>query len=243
MFWQNNCGYLWMEKFDVIIVGAGAAGLMAARILCSAGKKVCILEARDRIGGRVHTLLKEGFSRSVEGGGEFIHGTLPLTISLLKEAGIKYYETDGELWQLQNNELKKREDFIEHADQLMKKLKELDHDISIAELLQKYFADEKYADMKRSLQQYIEGYDAADINYASSLALKEEWEKEDDEQYRIEGGYQPLLEYLKNICLRNGCSIHLNSIVKKIKWDNAVEVITNENTVFHSDKNPRDRAR
>ena len=226
-----------MEKFDVIIAGAGAAGLMAAKILCDAGKKVCILEGRDRIGGRVHTLHKEGFLRSVEGGGEFIHGKLPLTISLLKEAGIKYYETGGELWQLKNNELKEREDFIEHADQLMKKLKELDHDISIAELLQKYFADEKYVDMKRSLQQYIEGYDAADINYASSLALKEEWEKEENEQqYRIEGGYQPLLEHLKNNCQQNGCSIHLNSIVKKIKWDDTVEVITKENKVFYSGK-------
>ena len=146
-----------MEKFDVVIIGAGAAGLMAAKILCNARKKVGILEARGRIGGRVHTFMKSGFSKPVEGGGEFIHGNPGLTISLLKQAGIKYYETEGELWQLKNNKLVKRKDFIEHADQLMKKLKELKQDISIAELLEKYFTDEKYNEMKISLQQYIEG--------------------------------------------------------------------------------------
>ncbi len=228
---------LGMEKFDVIIVGAGAAGLMAAKILCDAKKKVCILEARDRVGGRVHTLIKKGFSKPVEAGAEFIHGKLPLTICLLKEAGIKYYETDGALWQLKNDGLKKREDFIEHAEQLMKKLKELDHDISITAFLDKYFDDAKYSEMKNSLQQYIEGYDAADINYASSLALKEEWQKEEDKQYRIEGGYGLLLDHLKNNCLQNGCSIHLSTIVKKIKWkDEDVEVITKQNDSYFSGK-------
>lgn len=218
-----------MKKVDVVIIGAGASGLMAAKILCKAKKSVCILEGRDRIGGRVHTFFKTGFSKPIETGGEFIHGNLDLTINLLKEAGIKYHKTGGELWQVKNNKLIKRADFIVHADQLMKKLKELDHDMSVAELL-KYFTDEKYTAMKRSLQQYMEGYDAADINYASALALKEEWEKGDDDQYKIEGGYGPLLEYIKNICLQNGCSIHLNVIAKKIKWkDGEVEIITGEN--------------
>ena len=224
-----------MEKFDVLIVGAGAAGIMAARTLCDAGKKVCILEARNRIGGRIHTIIKEGFTKPVEAGAEFIHGNLSLTTGLLKEAGLKYYVTDGELWQLENDGLNKREDFIDHADQLMKELNKLDHDISIAELLNKYFNEEKYSKMRRSLQQYIEGYDAADINCASSLALKEEWTKEDDEQHRIEEGYLPLLDHLKDECLRKGCSLHLGAVVKKIKWkNNDIEVVTSENRSFFS---------
>lgn len=226
-----------MQKFDVIIIGAGAAGLMAAKTLCDAKKKVCILEARDRIGGRVHTLNEEGFSKPVEAGAEFIHGKLSLTFKLLEEAGIKYYKTDGELWQLKNNDLVKREDFMEHAGEIMKKLNKLDHDISIAEFLERYFSEEKYAEMKRSLQQYIEGYDAADINNFSSLALKEEWESEDEEQYSVESGYQPLLEYLKNSCVQNGCNIHLKTIVKKISWkNNEVKVFTADNNSFVSQK-------
>lgn len=226
-----------MEKFDVIIIGAGAAGLMAANILSDAKKKVCIVEARDRIGGRVHTILNSGFSKPIEAGAEFIHGNLSVTISLLKKYGIQYHRTEGELWQLKNDDLKKREDFIEHADEIMKKLNELKTDMSIAEFLNKYFADDKYADMKRSLQQYIEGYEAADINYFSSLALKEEWESEDEEQYRIEGGYGALLEHLKNDCIQNGCAIYFNETAKAIKWNEGnVEVTTKENKTFTAGK-------
>jgi hypothetical protein len=47
-------------------------------------------------------------------------GKLPLTINLFKEAGIKYYETAREIWQLKNNKLIKRKDFIEHDDELKK---------------------------------------------------------------------------------------------------------------------------
>jgi monoamine oxidase len=43
-------------KYDVLIIGAGAAGLSAARSLSGAGKRVCIVEARERVGGRVHSL-------------------------------------------------------------------------------------------------------------------------------------------------------------------------------------------
>ena len=226
-----------MEKFDVIIIGAGASGLMAAKILTDVKKKICILEARGRIGGRIHTISKPGFTKAIEAGAEFIHGKLPITLKLLNEAGIKYYETDGELLQVENGEFIKKEDFIEHADQLMKKLKELDHDMSIAELLKKYFADERYVEMKRSLQQYIEGYEAADINDFSAMALKEEWENEDEEQYRVEGGYGMLMEYLKEQLLLNRGSIYFNRIVKKIAWKQGyVEVITKEDEKFSSDK-------
>ena len=41
---------------DILVIGAGAAGLSAARDLCAAGCKVTILEARDRIGGRILTV-------------------------------------------------------------------------------------------------------------------------------------------------------------------------------------------
>lgn len=224
-------------KYDVIIVGAGAAGLMAAKVLSDAKKKVCILEARNYIGGRAHTIKEFGFSKPIETGAEFIHGNLNLTLSLLDEANINYYPAEGELWQVKNNSLCRREDFIEHADELTDKLKELKQDISIADFLKEYFQDEKYTTMKRSLQQYIEGYDAADINYASAFALREEWENEDDEQYRIEGGYAKLFAHINKSCASNDCDIYLSNIVKQVRHKASdAEVITEEGFSFFAKK-------
>lgn len=71
-------------KVNCIIIGAGAAGLIAARDIAKAGEQVLILEARPRIGGRIYTISSSTFTRPVEAGAEFIQGDLPLTSSLLR---------------------------------------------------------------------------------------------------------------------------------------------------------------
>ena len=61
-------------RFDVVVIGAGAAGLAAARDLSGAGRRVCLVKARGRIGGRVHTLHLPDLPLPIELGAEFIHG-------------------------------------------------------------------------------------------------------------------------------------------------------------------------
>src|ERR1700759_2451975 len=82
---------------SVLIVGAGMAGLGAARSLADAGRPVRVIEARDRIGGRVHTTRDWGVP--LEMGASWIHGTTgnplielaqKLTLPLVKT---DYYET------------------------------------------------------------------------------------------------------------------------------------------------------
>jgi monoamine oxidase len=58
---------------DVVIIGAGAAGLFAARALSNSGLSVIILEARDRIGVRIFTRHIPNFSTPIELSAEFIH--------------------------------------------------------------------------------------------------------------------------------------------------------------------------
>ena len=61
-----------MEEFDTIVVGAGVSGLSAARTLAANGQRVVVLEARDRIGGRLHTERLDG--RITDLGASWIHG-------------------------------------------------------------------------------------------------------------------------------------------------------------------------
>src|SRR5690348_15438017 len=86
------------EPVDFVIVGAGAAGLMAARELARAGKKIVILEARQRCGGRIDPLPVAEFGYAAEGGAEFVHGAAALTRSLMREAGLSFAPMAGTRW-------------------------------------------------------------------------------------------------------------------------------------------------
>src|SRR5258705_12733441 len=79
----------------IVIIGAGAAGLMAARELGRAGKRVTVLEARDRCGGRIDPLPAAEFGYPAEGGAEFVHGKAPVTRALLREAGLSLMPIEG----------------------------------------------------------------------------------------------------------------------------------------------------
>jgi monoamine oxidase len=211
---------------DVLIIGAGASGLMAARILSSAGYRVTVLEARDRIGGRIHTLEDSLFSFPAEAGAEFIHGRVSHTMKLLREAGISYAEVQGKSWNSRQGKLNPGQNFIEDWPLLTKELKKLTKDLSIADFLNKYFPDEKYFALRKSLTGFVEGYDAADPAKASAFALRDEWfGDEDHPQFRIEGGYRRLIDYLEKACLEAGVKIELNTQVKEISWEkNKVEI-------------------
>jgi monoamine oxidase len=218
--------------FDVVIIGAGAAGLMAAWELTQVGKKVAVVEAKDHIGGRVVTLCDNQFELPVETGAEFIHGNLKLTIDLLKKAKIGYYKVEGEIWQKEEGSFEEQKDFIEDYKQLNKKLDEVKEDISISQFIDQYLQEDEYKDLRDSLKNYVEGYYAANIEKASTLALKEEWQSSDDEPYRVEGGYKLLIDYLYQQCTAKGCSFILSSPAKEIQWkENEVNIICSDRSI------------
>ena len=72
---------------DVIVIGAGMAGITAARELARAQFSVAVVEARDRIGGRIMTL-DDFCDGPVEGGAEFVHGRNAATMTEVNEAGL-----------------------------------------------------------------------------------------------------------------------------------------------------------
>jgi monoamine oxidase len=85
------------EQVDVVVVGAGLAGLVAARDLLAANVSALVLEARNRVGGRLlnHTLANGSV---VELGGQWVGPTQDRVLALVEELGLGLFPTyiDGE---------------------------------------------------------------------------------------------------------------------------------------------------
>ena len=99
---------------------------------------VTVLESKNRLGGRIHTLDHPSFSGPVEAGAEFIHGDLQITISLLKEAGISYQEINDNMFRFEKGKAEKEKSFAEHWDSLIKKMSSLNHDMPLSDFLNEF---------------------------------------------------------------------------------------------------------
>jgi monoamine oxidase len=205
-----------VDPTHILIVGAGAAGLMAGRELARAGKKVTILEARVRCGGRIDPLPVRVFGYPAEGGAEFVHGAAPVTRALMREAGLSLAAMGGSRWTARRGTFSQDESRYGHVQQLYRALRELKVDLPIAEFLETRFAGPNYSDLRRGITRMVEGYDAADPARASTFALRDEWMGEGQERHqqgRIAGGYGALIEFLAADLRRRGGSLHLGADV------------------------------
>src|SRR6185503_15517754 len=93
------------SKADVIVIGAGAAGLSAARALSERGLDVVVLEARERLGGRVFTHRDRDTPVPIELGAEFIHGAADELAEILRESRIAAVDISGRRWQMMGEKL------------------------------------------------------------------------------------------------------------------------------------------
>jgi monoamine oxidase len=200
-----------------VVVGAGAAGLMTAHQLARAGKRVTILEARDRCGGRIWPLPVEEFGYPAEGGAEFVHGAAPVTRSLMRDAGLSLLPRAGKRWSTGSGALSPEEPSSPHWERFYRALETVTVDLPVAEFLERHFAQPKYERLRRAVTRTVEGYDAADPHRFSTLALREEWmSREEGEHGRIAEGYGALIGYLEAECRRHGAAIHLDAAVTAI---------------------------
>lgn len=219
---------------DVLIIGAGAAGLMAGMCLARSGKKVMVLEARNRTGGRIHTLFDADFPQGVELGAEFIHGQLPVTLNLLKEAGIAVQNAAGDMWRFKDGEFHQSRQFLTHYDLVIKKLNALKQDVALAQFLNEHFSGKQYAATCKMLLDFAAGYDTADAAKFSAFAMRRELQSEDSgHQYRVEGGYTKMIAYLEHEIIKQGGFVHLSTVIKKIKWQRgAVTAVADDGRKF-----------
>jgi monoamine oxidase len=226
------------DKVDVIIIGGGASGLVAGKEITKAGKKVYVLEARNRLGGRIHTLTVPGFSTSLEAGAEFVHGDMPVTQSLLKEGCIKFCAIAGKYYMIKNGKFQKPENLWTTFSILLSKADSLKQDIPFSKFLDKYLNEEKCKAVREIAKGFAEGYDAADIKRASTFALREEWKifgKSD--QYRVKSGHIKLIDFLSKEIIKHNSAIFLSTAAKEIRWKpDHVEVISDKGKIYSARK-------
>lgn len=208
---------------DVVIIGAGIAGLAAARTLAERGLSVVVLEARDRVGGRVFTeRTPEG--ALVEHGAEFIHGRAPELWSLIEESGAQAVERTGAMLQERapgaglttEEETNDSEGPFGDLDELTNLQGE---DVSFADWL----AERDVAQWQRdALTGYVEGFNAADAGRISAQALGTQQKAEDaiegDRAWHLPAGYSQLAEYLATRVRAAGGEIQLDCEVDAIRW-------------------------
>jgi len=215
---------------DVIVIGAGAAGLAAAAELGRSGCSVLVLEARDRIGGRIWTRLEPALATPVELGAEFIHGESPETFALLRRTGAAAIDLSGEGWSLVAGRLQRRTESLlgkvraalAAADVLSKP------DMSLEDFLASDAARTLPEEARALARAFVSGFDAADPRLISLHSVAEEWRTGgmlDSSQSRPPGGYRTALLALSAALDSKHVRLQLQTVVSTVRWsDRSVEV-------------------
>lgn len=222
------------QAADVIVLGAGIAGLAAARSLAERGVRVLVLEARDRVGGRVHSLQTE--HGVVELGAEFVHGKDPHLWALIEEADAKTVERNGAMLREKSpGELEVDEDVEEELFGPLDQLADLPHDMSFAEWLA---SSDVPAEQRPGLRGYVEGFNAADANRISALSLglqqKAEERIEGDRAAHMRGGYSQLATFLANRVRKLSGEIRLGCVVESVCWNDGDVVVETNAEIFRA---------
>jgi monoamine oxidase len=217
---RGTIGAMPQEEADAVVIGAGASGLAAARVLVAGGLKVLVLEARERIGGRVHTLDEPLLPVPVELGAEFIHGEPRETFEIVERAKLRACELPARHWRLKGGALSDSGEFWSSIEKVFARLKrEGGRDRTFEEFL----ADgDEDAQAREAARLYVEGFHAARSERAGTRGLLKAEEASDevegDKQYRVLDGYARVVEHLRDEVLRGGGAVRLGTAVEEIRW-------------------------
>jgi monoamine oxidase len=233
-----------VAEADLIILGAGAAGLAAARQLSGMGLSIVILEARDRVGGRIHTRHDPHAPVPLELGAEFVHGRPGETFDIIRAGGLSVVDaaetrvhlTDGKLKQI---------DFWAGIQKAMKAVSRVKRDVSFVDALD---AAGKRVDRasREMAMSFVEGFDAADTARISVQSVIREQEDvadaEDAKNFRFVNGYDALPEYLRVGLDPARVKLHLDTTVTTVAWERGHVSVTTTGTQGELDQTFEARA-
>ncbi|MEW5914823.1 MAG: NAD(P)/FAD-dependent oxidoreductase [Gemmatimonadota bacterium] len=207
---------------DVAVIGAGVAGLAAARTLRRAepSLSMVVLEARERIGGRIYTVRDDTVSVPIELGAEFLHGSAPETIAIAREAGVLLCDVEGKRWQSRNGRLTRLNEFWDKLDRVMRRLDaERTPDRSFLEFIEAQPGGRRLASERSLALEFVQGFHAADASRISERALAEGGSPGEDpnekRMARVLDGYDAVPRWLATSV--RDC-IRLNQAVTHITW-------------------------
>ncbi|HLH30223.1 MAG TPA: NAD(P)/FAD-dependent oxidoreductase [Terriglobia bacterium] len=205
---------------SVIVIGAGLAGLAAAHRLSEAGMYVTVLEARDRIGGRVQTIRDARFPIPVELGAEFVHGKPPEIWGIIRSENLVVGSLEGDDWCAENQVLKRCNDFWPRWERVASHVKRGKSypDRSFVEFINSLKVDEE---TRRTSLEFVEGFNAARSDLISMQYLAHAQDTSDrissDTQFRMFAGLDLVARWFSRFDPRQ-VDVHLNIPVYEINW-------------------------
>lgn len=213
---------------DYLVIGAGVGGLAAARELVRAGFSVIVLEARDRVGGRIHTIHDPETPIPVELGAEFVHGVHPVLWNLIREAGLSTTETDGDhLTQGEAGPVAARN--WEAMGAVFGAMAQAP-DQTFEAFINSIDAPES---AKRSATGYVEGFNAARKGLVSVGWLNEDGAAADeidgDRGFHIDAGYDAIPRFLAR-----GLDVRLSTPVRSIRWQRGEVLAQTDGELFRA---------
>ncbi len=212
------------ETSDVLVLGAGVSGLAAAARLAAAGCTVRVLEARDRVGGRVFTLRGEPWPVPIDLGAEFIQGRIPALFELAGSAGLPVVELVGARLRSKAGRLMPTERFPEGWSEILSALvlHPPAEDQSFEQFLATRFADPALARAAALARAWVESYDAADTNRVSIASLVREQQAEHridgDRAFRLVTGYDGIPRTLQSTLPPERATIQLETMATTVSW-------------------------
>jgi monoamine oxidase len=205
---------------DVLVLGAGMAGLAAAERLAAGGLRVLVLEARDRIGGRIHTVHDPDLHHPVDLGAEFVHGHPPELVELIRHVGLTLEPTPERHRPGPGREGAPVDRVRTALARIIDVAGGPSPDRPIRDLIGELAGELSRPEID-AVTRYIQGFHAADLATlgSRSLAENESAEDEDGEQpSRITEGYGTLPARLAAELDPARVELRLETVVTSIRW-------------------------
>jgi len=203
---------------DVLVIGGGIAGLQAARSLSAAGLRVTLLEARNRLGGRIHTARCSGYP--VELGAEFVHGRPAALFQLASETGLRIAPVEGQFISKYHGQWHDSQQIWTEVNQLLAGMPAGEPDQPFQQYVERASASEQ---AKRHVLAFVEGFHAADPEKVSMHWLIETMQAEEDidgeRSFRLVDGYQSLVDALAGLINASRCQMRLETVVTELRWE------------------------